>query len=188
MRPAESVIDRLAGLRPARRVGSAAERALLDDVREQVAFDLAHPARVPLRWRLAEVDLVPGARTMATLVFAGPRRRAFRLTQRVPTVSLMEEAELLGHASHAVGYRGGTYLVFGGAWAAGEPVDGWHWHRTRRVVAWERGGAICELEEVIGNGIGLRGALRVAHGTRAAPAVRLGVAPAGRSSGGRVLT
>jgi hypothetical protein len=162
--------DRLIALRaavtPLRAAGAPAERAVLEGVRRRLAFEPLVPAALPLRWRLVGSDLVPGARTLATLVFAGPRGRAFRLTERLPTVPLAEEAAILGHPHRALRFRGGTYLVFDGAWAAGEPVDGWHWHRTRRVVAWERDEVICELEDVVGRGLSLAAALLVAHATR----------------------
>jgi hypothetical protein len=155
-----------AALTPVRRVTAPEERAVLAEVGGQVGFGLAAPSVLPRGWRIAGHDLVPGARSLATLVLEGPRGGSLRLTERVPTVPLLEEVELLGHPHRTLTFRGETYVVFDGAWAAGEPVDGWIWHRTRSVVAWERDGVIGELEQVVGRGPGLARTLRVAQATR----------------------
>jgi hypothetical protein len=167
MSPAPDRLIRLrAALTPVRRATAPAERAVLAETRGQVGFDLAVPSVLPRGWRITGHDLVPGARSLATLLLSGPRGGFLRLTERLPTVPLSEEVALLGHPHRTLEFRGQTYVLFDGAWAAGEPVDGWHWHRTRRVVAWERDGVICELEHVVGRGPGLARTLRVAHATR----------------------
>ena len=167
MTPASDRMIRLrAAFTPVRRVTAPRERTVVAEVAGQVSFDLAAPSVLPRGWRIAGHDLVPGARSLATLVLEGPRGRRLRLSERVPTVPLLEEVELLGHPHRKLTFRGEPYIVFDGAWAAGEPVDGWIWHRTRSVVAWERDGVICELEQVVGRGPGLARTLRVAQATR----------------------
>ena len=167
MSPSPDRLIRLrAALTPVRRATAPTERAVLAETDGRIGFDLQVPSVLPRGWRITGHDLVPGARSLATLLLSGPRGGFLRLTQRLPTVPLAEEVALLGHPHRTLEFRGHTYVLFDGAWAAGEPVDGWHWHRTRSVVAWERDGVICELEHVLGHGPGLARTLRVAHATR----------------------
>jgi hypothetical protein len=166
IRGSDRLIRLRAALTPVRRATAPSERAVLTETGGRVGFDLAVPSVLPRGWRITGHDLVPGARSLATLLLSGPRGGFLRLTERVPTVPLAEEVALLGHPHRTLRFRGHAYVVFDGAWAAGEPVDGWHWHRTRQVLAWERDGVICELEHVVGQGPGLAGTLRVAHATR----------------------
>lgn len=119
----------------------------------RLCFDVHLPTWLPRAWRFDGFEHVPGTTTMVRLRFRGPRGRWFLLTQRVGTVDLRTEAEIVSNPFTASFERGVEILSFAGARVAGEPIDGWHWHRTRQVVAWQSGDVICELEQVRGRGL-----------------------------------
>ncbi|MCW2953828.1 MAG: hypothetical protein JWQ48_2998 [Conexibacter sp.] len=144
---------------------TAREQALLAEARAALSFDLLVPGRLPFGSRLAGVDLVDYATSMATLVFEGPRRRQFRLTERLSSVTLAEEVAVLGHPGRTVELRSRRFWVVAGSWAAGEPVDGWHWHLTRQTIAWQAGPVICEIEQIRRLGFPLELALEIARAT-----------------------
>ena len=151
----------LTWLFPLSRLKSVSERKLIDAAQGAVEFQLLRPSMTPLGYRLAHLDLVPGCRDLATFVFLGPRDRSFVLSQRPCYVPLTAELELAHQPFTTLSYQGRTLHVVHGAYG-GEPIDGSFWVSTRRSLAWEQKGLICEVRQVLGRSPRLTSLLRFA--------------------------
>jgi hypothetical protein len=137
------------------------EAAILKRVHGLVSFELLAPRAVPFGYRLARDDLVPHDRSLAALIYEGRSGKWFRFAQRARTFPLIEELEVtrVPHSLHKL--EGLEFYVVHGAFV-GEPGDSRHWHTTRRSIAWEQEGSICEIAQVIDESPSLWVALRIA--------------------------
>lgn len=155
-----STRDYLLAHLPARTPNTEAELGLAHDVQSLIDFELLVPASLPFGHRLSGSDQIPYCRTLATLLFTQGSYRQFRLSQRTTTNSLAFElsAVQLPHAFITVADR--QVAIIYGSYATGEPLY-WQWHKSRRTLAWEERGRVCDLDLVIRNGPSLPLCLRV---------------------------
>lgn len=158
---------------PMRRPDRPSELKVLAIAQGAVDFRLLAPNLVPIRYSLDRVDLVPNSRDLAILIYEGGGRRSFRLSVRSSLAPLRDELLLSNTPHMPIEYAGREYALVSGGYV-GEPVDVWHWHTTRRSIAWEQEGLICELEEVIDSGPSLWISFRVAASTTFVPVVAAG--------------
>lgn len=154
--------DRVSGsLTPLRPSPDGGELVLVEEAAAGVDFPLVVPSRIPRGYRLTALDVVPNSRDVMTFVYRASPLRSFRFTQRTHALALADELRLARVPSLTMSTgRGQRHVICGGF--VGEPVDVWHWHRTRRSVAWEQEGLICELEAIIASSPSLWAMLRVA--------------------------
>lgn len=104
------------------------------------------PRRLPVGYHLSRVDLVPFCRTLAILVFRGPRSRQFQITEQLATISFETQFVPGRLPSTRVRLGAKSLTVFHGEFDGTEPIDGLHWHASRRVIAWDEGKVICQLQ------------------------------------------
>jgi len=146
---------------PLSRLESKPEHELIGAAQAAVDFQLLRPSMIPRGYRLAHLDLVPGCRDLATLVFLGPGERSFVLSQRPRYMPLTAELELAHQPFTTLSYQGWTLHVVHGAYG-GEPIDRSFWVSTRRSLAWEGKGLICEVRQVLGRSPRLTSLVRFA--------------------------
>lgn len=155
-----------ASLTPMRRPSTVAERQILEEAQAGLDFPILEPGSLPLGYRLVGVDMMEHCRAIVT--FNVRRSKDWmRLTQRVAELPLEAELNLTQQPYSQVCYRGKTFLVIAGAFM-GEPSDG-RWHSSRRSVAWEHAGRICELQQIIATSVPLATALRIAASCKSRP-------------------
>jgi hypothetical protein len=134
-----------ATVQPTRRL-SPAELQLAAEVKDELDFEPWLPAVLPRGYRLRDARLVPYCRTLVTFQFQGPRSRGFQLTEQLAQVSFEAQSTSGRLPSTRLRLQGRTFTVSHGAFDGTEPIDGLHWHQNRRVISWDEGNVICQLE------------------------------------------
>ena len=125
---------------------SRAELRIVQEARQELDFEPLLPDALPLPYRLTAARLVPYCRTLATFAFRAPRSREFQLTEQLAPISFEVQSRSSRLPSTRLRFDGGAFTVMHGAFNGTEPIDGLHWNERRRVIAWDRGGVICQLE------------------------------------------
>jgi hypothetical protein len=99
--------------------------------------------------RLAGVSTVRGFDDLLTLEYERVDGSCLALTQRLGRGRCLEEEVAATGDDHVV-VRGRTrsYVLFSGVYLT-EPIDGRHWHRTRRRLAWDDGDVIVDVEFLV---------------------------------------
>jgi hypothetical protein len=141
---------------------SPAELQVVIDVAGDLDFEPLLPGALPRGYSLFASNLVPYCRTLGTFKFHGPRSHGFQLTEQLALVSFEAQFELGRLPCTRLRLDGTMFTVFHGAFDGTEPIDGLYWHDKRRVISWDQGNVICQLELRAGESPSVWQALRVA--------------------------
>jgi hypothetical protein len=151
------------GRKRMRRLSTIAERRLLENAQAQLDFTLLAPRSLPRGYRITGLDMLDHCRTLVTL-FIREGRDWIRLTQRRSDLSLEDELILTAQPYSTLTHKGKSYFIIAGTFM-GEPSDG-RWHSSRRKIAWQHDGRICELLQIIETSVPFEVALRIAASCR----------------------
>ncbi len=146
-----------------RRPATIAERRVLEEAQAKLDFTMLVPRSLPAGYRIVGADMLDHCGTLVTL-FIREGRDWMRLTQRRSDLSLEDELRLAEQPYSKLAHKGTSYCLIAGTFI-GEPSDG-RWHSSRRKIAWEHDGRICELLQIIDTSVPLDAALRIVASCR----------------------
>lgn len=135
----------VAGLQRTRAL-SADELRVANEVRPELDFEPLLPSAVPHAYRLTSTRLVPYCRTLATFIFENPDAHRFQLTEQLAGISFETQFVPGRLPASRVRLQDTVFTIFHGAFDGSEPIDGLNWHENRRVIQWDEGKLICQLE------------------------------------------
>jgi len=161
-----NAVRREVSLAPMRKPRTVVERRIFDEAQGALDFPILEPRSLPQGYRLVGTDMLQHCRKLVTFNLRRPND-LMRLTQRLADLPLEAELILTAQPYTSLSYRGRTFLIIAGAFM-GEPSDG-RWHDSRRSIAWEHDGRICELQQIIATSVPLATAIAVAASCKIRP-------------------